>query len=96
MSGTAKGAGNRERAKVTGRTAIVIDDGIPTGATTRAAVRAIFMRNPKRKRHGRVTRPIGPNSMIHITPSLKLSISGRQPCHRRRVDDPVAVVRPYT
>ena len=40
--------GNRERANVTGRTAIVIDDGIATGATTLAALRAIRMRNPKR------------------------------------------------
>jgi putative phosphoribosyl transferase len=40
--------GNRERAEVAGRTAIVIDDGIATGATTRAALRATRMRNPKR------------------------------------------------
>src|SRR6202051_3720776 len=39
--------GNRERAEVAGRTAIVIDDGIATGATTRAALRATRMRNPK-------------------------------------------------
>jgi putative phosphoribosyl transferase len=38
--------GDRERADVTGRTVIVIDDGIATGATTRAALRAIRMRNP--------------------------------------------------
>jgi predicted phosphoribosyltransferase len=37
----------RERADVTGRAAIVIDDGIATGATTRAALRAIRMRSPK-------------------------------------------------
>lgn len=40
--------GNRERAEVAGNTAIVIDDGIATGATTRAALRATRMRNPKR------------------------------------------------
>jgi predicted phosphoribosyltransferase len=40
--------GNRERVDVTGRTAIVIDDGIATGATTRAAVRATRMRHPKK------------------------------------------------
>jgi putative phosphoribosyl transferase len=40
--------GNRERAEIAGRTAIVIDDGIATGATTRAALRATRMRNPKR------------------------------------------------
>ena len=33
---------------VKGRTAIVIDDGIATGATTRAALRATRMRNPSR------------------------------------------------
>jgi putative phosphoribosyl transferase len=40
--------GNRERVEVSGRTAIVIDDGVATGATTRAALRATRMRNPKR------------------------------------------------
>ena len=40
--------GNCERAEVAGRTAIVIDDGVATGATTRAALRATRMRNPKR------------------------------------------------
>jgi putative phosphoribosyl transferase len=40
--------GNRERVDVVGRTAIVIDDGIATGATTRAALRATRMRNPKK------------------------------------------------
>ena len=40
--------GNRQRADVTGRTAIVIDDGVATGATTRAALRATRMRKPKR------------------------------------------------
>jgi putative phosphoribosyl transferase len=40
--------GSRERVDVTGRTTIVIDDGIATGATTRAALRATRMRNPKK------------------------------------------------
>ena len=40
--------GSRGRAEIAGRTAIVIDDGIATGATTRAALRATRMRNPKR------------------------------------------------
>ena len=39
--------GTRERADVTGRIAIVVDDGIATGATTRAALRAVRARNPK-------------------------------------------------
>jgi len=40
--------GNRERVDIAGRTAIVVDDGVATGATTRAALRAARMRNPKR------------------------------------------------
>jgi putative phosphoribosyl transferase len=40
--------GDRERADVAGRTAIVIDDGIATGATIRAALRATRMRIPKK------------------------------------------------
>ena len=39
--------GRRERVDLAGRTAIVIDDGIATGATTRAALRATRMRGPK-------------------------------------------------
>ncbi len=39
--------GGRERVEVAGRTAIVIDDGIATGATTRAALRATRLRKPK-------------------------------------------------
>jgi putative phosphoribosyl transferase len=40
--------GSRDRTAVEGRTAIVIDDGVATGATTRAALRATRMRKPKR------------------------------------------------
>jgi putative phosphoribosyl transferase len=40
--------GGRERVEVAGRAAIVIDDGIATGATTRAALRATRLRKPKR------------------------------------------------
>jgi len=40
--------GKRDRVDVASHTAIVIDDGIATGATTRAALRATRMRNPKR------------------------------------------------
>ena len=40
--------GGRSRIDVAGRTAIVVDDGIATGATTRAALRATRMRHPKR------------------------------------------------
>jgi len=40
--------GSCQLADLSGHTAIVIDDGIATGATTRAALRATRMRNPKR------------------------------------------------
>jgi putative phosphoribosyl transferase len=40
--------GDRERVDVAGRTAIVIDDGIATGATIRAALRATRMRKPEK------------------------------------------------
>jgi len=40
--------GGRERVDVKMRLAIVIDDGIATGATTRAALRATRMREPKK------------------------------------------------
>lgn len=40
--------GDRERIDIAGRTAIVVDDGVATGATTRAALRAARMQNPKR------------------------------------------------
>ncbi len=39
--------GGRAPVEVAGRTAIVIDDGIATGATTRAALQATRLRNPK-------------------------------------------------
>lgn len=39
--------GGRERVEVGGRTAIVVDDGVATGATTRAALRATRLRRPK-------------------------------------------------
>jgi putative phosphoribosyl transferase len=40
--------GNRASADIAGRTAIVIDDGVATGATTTAALRATRMRGPRR------------------------------------------------
>ena len=39
--------GDRARSEVTGRLTIIIDDGIATGATTLAAIRAVRMRKPK-------------------------------------------------
>jgi putative phosphoribosyl transferase len=40
--------GNRPRVPVAGRTAILVDDGIATGATMRAALRSVRLANPKR------------------------------------------------
>ena len=40
--------GDRARVDVNGRVTIVIDDGIATGATTRAALRATRLRNPQK------------------------------------------------
>lgn len=40
--------GGRKPIDVSGRATIVIDDGVATGATTRAALRATRMRNPKK------------------------------------------------
>ena len=40
--------GDRPHPNISGRTVIVVDDGIATGATTRAALRAIRMRKPSK------------------------------------------------
>ncbi len=40
--------GNRSHPELRGRTVIVIDDGVATGATTRAALRAVRKQNPAR------------------------------------------------
>ena len=40
--------GRRERPEAKGRIAIVVDDGVATGATTRAALRAVRARAPKK------------------------------------------------
>jgi putative phosphoribosyl transferase len=40
--------GDRRRPEVKGRVAIVVDDGVATGATTRAALRAVRARGPKK------------------------------------------------
>ena len=53
--------GRRERIDVAGCTAIVVDDGIATGATMRAALRATRMRNPKRLV---LAVPVGPTDSV--------------------------------
>ncbi len=53
--------GQRERAEVAGRTAIVVDDGIATGATIRAALRATRTRNPK---HLVLAVPVAPTDSL--------------------------------
>jgi putative phosphoribosyl transferase len=53
--------GTRKRAEVAGRVAIVVDDGIATGATTRAALRATRARNPQELV---LAVPVGPTSSI--------------------------------
>jgi len=40
--------GDRKRAEIKGHTAIVIDDGVATGATTTAALRATRLRHPRK------------------------------------------------
>ena len=39
--------GGRARARIEGNTVIVVDDGVATGATVKAALRAVRMRKPK-------------------------------------------------
>jgi putative phosphoribosyl transferase len=52
---------DRERIDVKGRLAIVIDDGVATGATTRAALRATRMRQPNKLV---LAVPVGPTDTI--------------------------------
>jgi putative phosphoribosyl transferase len=40
--------GDRPETEVVGRTAILVDDGLATGVTARAAVQALRLRNPRR------------------------------------------------
>lgn len=53
--------GDRPPAAIAGRTAIVVDDGVATGATTRAALRAVRMREPKQLV---LAVPVGPTETL--------------------------------
>jgi len=53
--------GTRPRAEITGQVVIVIDDGIATGATMRAALRALRLRKPKELV---LAVPVGPSDTI--------------------------------
>jgi putative phosphoribosyl transferase len=55
--------GDRERIDLKGRLVIVIDDGIATGATTRAALQAIRMRNPSKLV---LAVPVAPTDILEI------------------------------
>lgn len=53
--------GNRPPVEVAGKTAIVVDDGIATGATVRAALRAMRKRGPKKLV---LATPVAPNDTL--------------------------------
>jgi predicted phosphoribosyltransferase len=53
--------GPRARAPIAGRTVLVVDDGIATGATTRAALRAVRRRHP---RHLVLAVPVAPAETV--------------------------------
>ena len=56
--------GNRPPQEIEGHTAIVVDDGIATGATTRAALKAVRMRKPTRVV---LAVPVGPTeTLMHL------------------------------
>jgi predicted phosphoribosyltransferase len=53
--------GERRRVEIAGRAAIVVDDGVATGATTRAALRAARMHQPRTLI---LAVPVGPTDMV--------------------------------
>jgi len=64
--------GNRERVDVAGPTAIIIDDGVATGATVRAALRATRLRKPAK--------------LALTAPAAPRTASFRQILHRTVID----------
>jgi len=54
--------GDRNRAPITGKTAIIVDDGVATGATTRAALRGVRAQKPERLV---LAVPVAPTEIIH-------------------------------
>ena len=77
--------GNRQRAEISGHTAIVIDDGIATGATMRAALRASRLRSPKKLVLAvPVAPPVRlPSCTARLTTSSVSGGSRVLQCHRR-------------
>src|SRR5216684_4031468 len=65
--------GNRAPVDVTGRVAIVIDDGIATGATTRAALRATRARKPSKLV---LATPVAPTDTLVATGVASTSLLG--------------------
>ena len=55
--------GGRPRAEVAGRAAIVVDDGIATGATVRVALRAVRRRSPA---HVVLAAPVAPRETVDM------------------------------
>ncbi len=60
--------GERPRAEITGQVVIVVDDGIATGATTRAALQAIRNRKPKKLVLAVPVAP--PDTIAHLRPEV--------------------------
>ncbi|PJK30336.1 phosphoribosyltransferase [Minwuia thermotolerans] len=55
--------GQRPRAEIAGRIAIVIDDGVATGATTRAALRSVRAQRPRQLI---LAVPVAPASLLEV------------------------------
>ncbi len=60
--------GDRPRAEIAGKTAIVVDDGIATGATMKAALRALRRRKPKELALAVPVAP--PDAVVELRPEV--------------------------